>query len=301
MVDSDGKPMNLGNNIYLFEPKYPTGAVSHEDDDHPSLIVLCTWLGGATSSRIAKYTTWYRSTYPNTTLLLIRTVYLDITARSFANIRARLRPACDVIVNVLQQSRTTRKPGLLFHIFSHGGCNTAIQLAHALNETAERGLLHDNLRQIIFDSCPGNTSFEKAYNATLVSLPPKLQQGVIAAAVAYLPVALVTGLQKGGLMRSVDDLRKELNDPHLFGLKARRLYLVSAQDAMVDVRDVVSHARDGREKGFAVGVVTFKDAPHCALITEDADRYWAAVKDSWEGKELPLEALDVDWINRSKL
>lgn len=283
-MDLDDKPVIIGNNTYLFEPGHPTEAASDVNVDSPGLIVLCTWLGGATISRISKYTSWYRSRYPTATILLIRTVYLDITARSFTSIRARLRPACDVIVNVLQQAQSGRQPSLLLHIFSHGGCNTAIQLAHALKETAEPGQLYRNLRQIVFDSCPGNTSFEKAYNATLVSLPPQLQQGTIAAAAAYLPVALVTGLQKSGLMRSVDDLRRELSDPHLFGSDARRLYLVSAKDVMVDVKDVVSHAREGREKGFEVGVVPFKNAPHCALVTEDADPYWAAIEDTWGRK-----------------
>jgi hypothetical protein len=87
----------------------------------------------------------------------------------------------------------------------------------------------------------------------------------------------------------------------LFGSDARRLYLVSAKDVMVDVKDVVSHAREGREKGFEVGVVPFKNAPHCALVTEDADRYWAAIEDTWEGKALPVQEVDVDEASRSKL
>jgi hypothetical protein len=314
-MDSDDRPLLLGSNIYLFEPRQASATGNKDspnaanNEDSPTLIILCTWLGGATTSRITKYTSWYRSNYPTAHILLIRTVFLDITARSVTTLRTRLKPAVDVILGVLQPDNldpgdsnpVTKEPSILLHIFSHGGCNTAIQLAHTLNSLPGPDILQTHLRQVIFDSCPGDNSFERAYNATLVSLPPKLSQSTLAAAAAYLPVAVVTGLQRAGLMRSVDDLRRELNDPGLFGRKARRLYLVSAADVMVGVEDVMSHAREGVESGFEVGVVRFKEAAHCALIMEDQDRYWSAVRDTWMGKELPRADLAVDGRERPKL
>lgn len=44
------------------------------------------------------------------------------------------------------------------HIFSHGGCNTAIQLALSL-QTATNFQIGNHLKGIIFDCCPGETSF----------------------------------------------------------------------------------------------------------------------------------------------
>lgn len=291
----------LGNNIYLFEP---TKGDKSRNTDHsdgsppaPSLIILCTWLGGATTARVAKYTSWYRKQHPNVHLLLIRTVFLDLSARSVATIRTRLKPARDAIIRILQHPNSPEVqrhedypvsaalPGVLLHIFSHGGCNTAIQLAISLHED-EGTLLRDRIHQIVFDSCPGDDTFEKAYNAAMVSLPPALSGNIFGAAAAYSAVTIITALPSVGLMSSVVDMRQNLNDPALFGTHARRLYLVSRCDRMVAVEDVLSHAQAAEAAGYEVGLVVFNEAPHCGLIMEDAERYWRAIQDCWDGKEL---------------
>ena len=302
----------LGNNIYLFEPTEEDQSADKAEvatnlcgaaPPSPSLIILCTWLGGATRSRVAKYTSWYRNEYPTAHILLIRTVFLDLSARSFATVRARLRPARDAITRIIRPAHVPKmphgsvpdvsdvRPGILLHIFSHGGCNTAIQLAISLNEEAGP-LLHEHLKQIVLDSCPGDESFEKAYSAALVSLPPALSGNAFGAVAAYTSVGVITALQHVGLMSSVTDMRRNLNDPALFGTRARRVYLVSRRDRMVAVEDVLAHAQAARTSGNEVGLMVFNEAPHCGLIMEDAERYWGAIRDSWVGKELPLLPTD---------
>lgn len=263
----------------------------------PRLIILCTWLGGATTARVAKYSSWYRKQYPTAYILLILTVFLDIAARSFATVRARLKPARDAITRILLQTDPFDKggdsnasaedhlPGVLLHIFSHGGCNTAIQLAISLFE--EAGPLLHNLQQIVFDSCPGDTSFDKAYNAALVSLPPALTGHIVGAVAAYSSVAVITALQNVGLMSSVVQLRRDLNDPLLLGTNARRIYMIPRGDRMVAFEDVVSHALAARAAGYEVGLLDFYEAPHCGLIMEDAERYWSTIRGCWNGGELP--------------
>jgi hypothetical protein len=242
-------------------------------------------------------------------VLLIRTVFLDISARSFATVRARLQPARAAITMILQETAAPPHDSVqntpssddardvLLHVFSHGGCNTAIQLARSMHEDAGT-LLHDRLRQIVFDSCPGDAGFEKAYNAALISLPRPLTGSAIGAAAAYSAVTVISALQSAGLMRSVEDLRRELNDPELFGRRATRLYLVSRADRMVAVEDVLSHAQEAKEGGYEVGIVVFDTAPHCALILEDAQRYWDAIRRCWNGTEplaLPCDNKQEDY------
>lgn len=302
----------LGNNIFLFEPNVPPAAAddkiggsgSASDSSEcppPSLIILCTWLGGATTPRVAKYVEGYRKAFPGATLVLIRTVLADISARSFAAVRSRLRPARDAIIKALQppkpkptttrttESSGTHNPQALLHIFSHGGCNTAIQLAQSISEVAGT-LLSDHLRQVVFDCCPGGTSFAKAFNAASLSLPPTSSAllGALGTAAVFAAVATITALQKAGFMSSVRDMRRELNEPALFGSAARRLYLFSRADRMVGPADVQSHAQLAREEvGCEVGLVLFREAPHCALVTEDATRYWRAIQGCWMGESLP--------------
>ena len=287
----------LGNNIFLIEPADNASTTSSESGsgNGPSLIILCTWLGGATTWRIAKYVEGYRASFPGATLILIRTVLADITARSFAAVRSRLQPARDAIIQTLHslQAVQGKTPRVLLHMFSHGGCNTAIQLAQALSDADAGVLFRGCLCLVVFDCCPGDTSFDKAFRAAAVSLPPALSSAplpfrALSTAAVFAVVATVTTLQRAGLVASVSDMRRQLNDPRLFGLGARRLYLFSRADNMVDPANVRSHAQLAREEaGCEVGLVAFREAPHCALLTEDAPKYWRAIQACWAGEPMP--------------
>lgn len=340
---ADDVPISLGNNIFLYpatqrgnhacrhaqqqrlgaeaELETGTGAAGptaapgpSSPTSPPALIVLCTWLGGATTRRINHYVAGYRRHYPCAEILLIRTVFLDISVRSFATLRARLEPALGAIRQVLyDQSRpedegpnnnnnptspaaaaaaeqdspggggSGRRRDVLLHVFSHGGCNTALQLTAAM-PPPERARFHARLRLVVFDCCPGDASFRRAYEAALLSLPPTgIPLRWLGAAGVYGVVGMVHALQASGLMRSVRDLRRGLNDPQQFvGRGAGRLYLFSDGDRAVAAGDVVSHAREAEGAGYTTEVVRFGGAGHCALIVEDASRYWDAICGRWD-------------------
>ncbi|KAL1953949.1 hypothetical protein VTO42DRAFT_1995 [Malbranchea cinnamomea] len=109
----------------------------------------------------------------------------------------------------------------LLHAFSPGGCNTAIQLALSLRE--EYGVsLGPSLKLLVLDSCPGDTSFQHAHEAAILSLPLSMQTG--SSFVQYLgrtflcpAVSFLTFLQRIGVLMSVSDLRASLNDQGTFG------------------------------------------------------------------------------------
>ncbi|KAF6815768.1 hypothetical protein CPLU01_14056 [Colletotrichum plurivorum] len=270
--------LSLGNNTFLYEPTEPRTA----SDNGPGLIVLCTWLGGSTTRRVGKYVSGYRALFPHAKILLIRTVFADISLRSFASIRARLSPSRDVIIESLQNGAQ-----MLMHVFSHGGCNTAIQLADAVTEKAG-DLMRERLRVLVFDCCPGDGSFGNAYEAASLSLPESMAAPVkvVGKAVAYVGVAGITALQKSGMMASIEDMRKRLNEEGVFGKEARRLYLFSKGDRVAPEQCVREHIREARVQGYEVGGALFKRAEHCALVTEDAGRYWESVRGGWDGEEM---------------
>lgn len=335
-------PISLGNNIFLYsatrggdhscrhpqqsglgarvglEPGTEAGPT---EATPPALVVLCTWLGGATTRRVNHYVSGYRRNYPHAEILLIRTVFLDILVRSFAAIRARLDPAVHTIRRILS-SQTGSKDGspttyinpteenstsgkdILLHVFSHGGCNTALQLMAAMPPD-ERASFHARLRLLVFDCCPGDTSFQRAYEAALLSLPPQMPLRGLGAAGAYGAVFVVHTLQASGLMHSVRDLRRELNEPGFAGRGARRLYLFSDADRAVAPGDVVSHARDAEQAGYPTEKARFSKGAHCALIVEDASRYWDIICSQWARQE-PVYSIEnpvgaVDLLPLSKL
>lgn len=269
----------LNDKTFLFQPSIETNmhnklAAEQPSVQGPAMVVLCTWLGGATVPRITKYTTRYRQLFPRAQILLICTTILDITLRSFAQLRAALQPARNAIRAVV----TIPGDSILLHVFSHGGCNTAIQLAKSMRDAH----IEFPLQALVLDCCPGDGSFKRAYKAMEISLPPTGVVRHIGQLAIFPVVASVTGLQSLGMIKSVEDLREELNDQTVFGLQARRLYLYSKADAMVSPSDVESHERQAAARGFDTRIVAFQISAHCALILEDASRYWGAIKDVWE-------------------
>jgi hypothetical protein len=81
---------------------------------------------------IAVYCRGYQAAYPAASILLIRTVLSDITIKTFAAVQAQLQPACDFLLSSFPPGHPLLEGGALLHVFSHGGCNTALRLSRSL-------------------------------------------------------------------------------------------------------------------------------------------------------------------------
>ncbi|KAJ5096640.1 hypothetical protein N7456_007361 [Penicillium angulare] len=299
-------PLNqIANRIYLYTPP-PENKIAPDPDPDPSapsLVTLCTWVGGATPRRINKYITKYRELYPNTAILLITTDFSNTALRPFTWIRASLKPARDVIRQITQTPPATGN-GILLHLFSHGGGNTALQLALSLKEDEEdekdekEGTPNlnpfTNLKCLILDCCPGDDSFSRAYAAARTSVPETPISQFLGSTLLYPTVAVMNTLQHVRLMRAIRDLRENLNDTSIFGTRTRRLYMYSKEDAMVQWENVETHIQDAQGKGYEVDSACFEHGTHCGLIMEDGNRrrYWAMVQRFWKGEDISDLALD---------
>lgn len=251
--------------------------------DCPRLILLCTWLGGATPHRIKKYLDGYSSLYPGSSLLLITARFLEMAALPFSVLHARLAPAGNIVIRYMEAE--TERPSILWHIFSHGGCNSAIQMALSLHDQRSDIDLSKHVGLFVLDCCPGDASFENAYKAAAYSLPNAFPARIAGQTLLYPTVAIITGLQNAGLMRSVKHLRAHLNDPAVLGT-ARRLYLYSRADQVVRWEDVEAHIEDARtQKGLQAEGVAFDGSPHCALVRHHSDEYWKTIASYWEDSE----------------
>lgn len=285
-------PIHPNNsNILLYTPQPPTSTTQLLES--PKLIILTAWLGGSTSARIAVYCRGYQSLYPNTPILLIRTVLADITTKSFATVQHQLEPARDYLLSVFPPHPTSSpsplpndgRPkltnGALLHIFSHGGCNSALQLSRLLHSSTPNDPSPSTIPRpfpipligLILDSCPGSTSFTKSYAAAAYSLPATQPANLLGKTLLFPLIGTLSSLQALGVVSSIDDLRRELNDINTFG-SVPRLYLHSAGDEVVGVEDVSSHAKEITEKGVSVRREVWSRAAHCALPVEDTERYW---------------------------
>ncbi|KAK2616256.1 hypothetical protein QQS21_000891 [Conoideocrella luteorostrata] len=274
----------IGQDIHLYEPPTPAS----RDLSSPALIILCTWLGGATPRRVSKYVAGYHERYPSSALLVVTTRIADITVLPLSALHARLQPARDAIRRIAVTQVGGQDPSMLLHIFSHGGCNTALQLMHSLQY--EKDLdpsfnLPSHLYGVIFDCCPGDGSFGRAYNAAAASLPNAYLAKTIGKVLLVPFVSTITLLQYLGAMSSITDLRRELNSPDIFGTTARRMYLYSSEDQVVQWQDVESHLEAAKSVSeHAVTGIRFADSAHCAIIREQSETYWKAIHDFWQSR-----------------
>ncbi|RDW61168.1 uncharacterized protein DSM5745_10666 [Aspergillus mulundensis] len=224
-----------------FQPLGPNIALYTPQSKPTALIILCTWLGGATPRRLTKYTSGYTENFPDAAILLVKTTLPDILIQNNSAISKRLAPAREVISGFLRTNsgeagngngtrhgRTPRPPAVLLHIFSHGGSNIATQLLRSIAATdpLAHEMLLSALNLVILDCCPGDSTFKRNYNAVAVSLPPATNQPLshyIGRMALYPVVGTIMALMATGFMRSIEDLRTELNDPLLLGRSARRV------------------------------------------------------------------------------
>lgn len=284
-------PLDPSNpNVLIYRSASPSSASSQNE---PKVIILATWLGGASVSRISVYCRGYQSLFPTSVILLLRTVLSDITIKTFSAVQKQLQPAQDYLLSTFAKGTLTgqvAEDSALLHVFSHGGCNTALQLSRLLRQNNPGGGFPVPLAGVILDSCPGSTSFSQAYAGAAYSLPPIQVPGLttLARASLFVAVGAISTLQSSGLLSSVDDLRRELNEPETFG-PCPRLYLHSKGDTVVLTQDVASHAA---EIGKVVPVwrEVWEVAEHCALPVEDAARYWDAIQRFVSSKKRNMEA-----------
>ncbi|KAJ5091304.1 hypothetical protein NUU61_006174 [Penicillium alfredii] len=274
----------VGDQIYLYEPQ-DTEDAPLGTTQAPALVILCTWLGGATPRRINKYVSQYRQIYPGSSLLLITTNFPDLSIRPFGMLRARLKPACQAITRILARPSNGTLRRTLLHMFSHGGCNVGLQMAEAMKEEADHGVAYfSSLQGIIFDCCPGDDTLQRAYGAALLSMP-QTTMGQLLGKMLYPTLVVVTRLQHAGILYGVRDLRAQLNES-TFGAHPRRLYIYSKEDVTVSWEDVKAHLEDARSRGYLADQVVFEHGSHCGLIMEDGSRYWTAVQKFWNGEDI---------------
>jgi hypothetical protein len=255
------------------------------------VIILATWLGGASAGRIAVYCRGYQAAYPTASILLLRTVLSDISVKPFAVLQAQLKPARKFLLSAFPpESSQMEGGGALLHMFSNGGCNTALQLSRLLRGNNPDTPFPIPLTGVILDSCPGATNFAKAYSGAVYSLPAVPIPGVnlLGRAVLFPLIGTIFLLQISGVLSSAEDLGAELNDLNTFG-PVPRLYLHSKADRLVAPEHVAAHAA---EIGARVPVVreTWEVAGHVALPLEDSGRYWSAVKCFVDGPKRTRES-----------
>lgn len=169
-------------------------------------------------------------------------------------------------------------PSILLHASSNGGGNNAANLAMLLKDQGYAAPFD----AVTMDCSPGKGELHSAARAVRLSIPNTLFLRPLGTALIYFLLTLyMTYTAISRTQDIISRLRTTLVDRAALGVNVPRLYLYSRADALVEAAHVHEHAVDAANKGCGGGEVVeevFERAPHCALLNEDAGRYWAAVE-----------------------
>lgn len=181
-------------------------------------------------------------------------------------------------------TKQTREPTVVFHVFSNGGAHMAVQLAQAYcdnirmsspplsqSTTPKKRL---PISAMIFDSCPGHARYSTAGKTTLSFLPKNAHIArALAMPLAYVVLGVAYLCHISGIAEHVViKLWRELNDPKgsflikpstpshghaTNGAEANglspwpetvipRIYLCGDADDMIPTQDILEHAAIAR-------------------------------------------------------
>jgi hypothetical protein len=268
----------LGPSIFLYEPPSllcpsPTSTVIASP---PSVTILTTWMS-ASPRHIVKYTNAYKTLFPHTPIIVITTSAPDMVYRPYSTQQASLTPVLRLLLRYAQDAPTS---GVLLHTFSNGGAHKACQLARTYKSQTGSAL---KIGALVLDSSPGVATFARTTAAMMVGLPSSPVARTVLSVLVYalLGMLWLTYLLLPG-DNVVQRMRKDLNNPNLFGRGNERLYIYSTEDRMVGWEDVESHSREAEERDWHVRREKWAKPSHVGHMAVDGERYWGAVKSLWK-------------------
>ncbi|KAJ3041343.1 hypothetical protein HDV00_009484 [Rhizophlyctis rosea] len=232
---------------------------------------------GAPARPLRKYSDHYISIYPQARILLCISRYSDFLTSSTTTLKSYLEP-------VIALLKGADPDGIFVHIFSNGGAYTFTLLAQLYLSTTGTRI---PTPRIILDSSPSTIGeITPSATAFAYSLPKHPLIYYPGYAAIYLLVICIAGYSLiTGAKVSIQVAYEGLNDESLVPLKnARRCYIYSKEDELVNFRHVEKHAEWAESEGCVVRTEKFEGTKHVAHVVGDWGRYWGVVGEFWGGK-----------------
>ena len=274
----------LGSLVSFYQPLEASSSSSSTSADYqPRVIVIAGWTD-AKDVHISKYIVKYQALYPAAQILLLKSTMSCILRPS--QIGPAMKPAASVVRAAFQtpvSSSPSSSPSLLIHIFSNGGSCSVAKLYEqyaAMAGADEDKRLPPHVT--VFDSCPGLFHIPRAM--AFISVGLSSFQKLIAAPFLYIWALFWTAsMALGFLPNLLGDVYMSHNKDEGNMAEMRRVYIYSPTDALVDYKDVETHAAEAETKGFSVALEKFEGSAHVAHLRKDESRYWEIVKRTIEG------------------
>lgn len=267
----------LSPSVTYYEPSEKQLAASEGTTrSDPELVLILTWMG-AREEHINKYAESYRALFPRSRILIAQCPLAHVVYPwlSFTQIR----PAIPIIKQFLPEKpgdETRGRPRVLLHAFSNGGVSTTIQIYTKLKKQLGGKLVLPR-HAFIFDSCPGTFHWRRTALAITLTAP-KWTSPIVHAVLALIYVIYKLPFLESPQNRNA----KAIRNPQHRASETSRTYLYTTNDKLIPPAEVEEQARLAKDAGFNVRLERFVGPDHCAIAKAEPDRYWKAVRETWE-------------------
>ncbi|TVY16698.1 hypothetical protein LARI1_G003900 [Lachnellula arida] len=255
----------------------PTSATTPSDPTHPTTIIFCAWMGISPKSRyLNSFYNHYHSLYPSARII---SVLSNNSFFSWTSTAARLDLHRPIVSAIETDPNPQSKRNILVHVMSNGGALGFVDTCKLYKEKTGAEL---KLKGIVFDSAPGQYTFSSAYYGISQNFPKGMLWYPIAA-FSWVALALLGRTSLGPCVR-IEGSRSALNDFEVVDENAKRVYIYSDSDGVVNWQSVEAHAHDAETKGFGTGnlmLEKWQGSGHIQHMLKDSDRYWSVVTQLW--------------------
>ena len=252
----------------------------NESTDGPSIILLFGWTGAA-PSQLARYVANYSRTYPSARVIVLDCAFPDFYPWPLRG-KEELERGFDEVMEVIGAKEKER--GILVHIFSNGG---AIRFAYIANRFLETNHVPLPIRALVLDSAPCSMSpSTKAFTRSeTLPYPWPLRY------IAFIPISIALNVWNIWMYASfqrepVAWACQLLNDRKFVPREAKRAYIYSSMDRIINWKSVEDHAKVAKEKGYTTRLELFEGSSHVGHAKKDPQRYWTIVEELWQSSIL---------------
>ncbi|KAK9312149.1 hypothetical protein V1522DRAFT_233906 [Lipomyces starkeyi] len=274
----------------------------------PDLILIGSWMN-ASPRHIAKFTEYYQLIYPFSPILLLTSSTADFFFNNARKEAADYAPAVATVRVYIDQlsahgqdhSTPGEGGGLLVHGFSNGGGGQVAFLAEHYKAATGHPL---PAKAVILDSLPGRSRYRVGIRTLSFGLPKawyirwplQLAFAVLLAIFFQIPHALgrqtlatrlrddLNAVASGSRLGQVKEKGNGKKREAVIRKEAPRCYIYSDLDEFILDRDIEDHADEADAKGLRVKMVKFTGTKHVEHMRTDPDRYWGAVKGTWDSR-----------------
>ncbi|KAH7028194.1 uncharacterized protein B0I36DRAFT_328786 [Microdochium trichocladiopsis] len=286
--------------IFMFE--YEPTATTAGSADEPSTIIIFGW-GDGQAKHVSKYISGYRELFPSVTKIVV--VLATTFKAAYQPLHERvsgMMPVIDAafpdgpVLAAAARDKTKTKTSadgaaalsphspVLLHAMSNAG---GINLASALHACKQRFGTPMPHRLLVLDSTPGGVVFREQVGRWARAMAIGMSRRfpwpyAVTYALCYVFLWMMKGVEwilrrhhAGAYSRTA------VNAGDIIAVPARRLYLYSQADDIIQAKDVEVHAAQAKGLGFGVDLAEFEGSEHVGHMRRHPEQYWKAVADSW--------------------